>query len=46
MLGIEQLECVSYDVMCGMVYCVDNVMALINEDDCQERELRTFVVET
>ena len=37
-LGIGKLECVSYGVVCDMFYCVDCEMALINEDDCQERD--------
>jgi hypothetical protein len=45
-LGIGQLECVSYDVVCGMFYCVDSEKALINEDDRQERELRGLVDNT
>ena len=40
MLGIGQLVCVSYDVVCGMFYYVDCEKAMINEDDRQERELR------
>jgi hypothetical protein len=39
-LGIGQLECVSYRVLCGVFYYVDSEKALINVDDCQERELR------
>ena len=46
MFGIEQLECVSYGIVCGMFYCVVNEMALINEDECHERELRKLVVKT
>jgi hypothetical protein len=50
MLSIGQLECVSYDIACGVLYCVDNDKALISEDDCQERKLhiklRRLVVET
>jgi hypothetical protein len=44
--GIGQLECVSYDVVCGMFYYADNEKALINEDDRQDRELRKLVIET
>ena len=40
MLEIGQLKCVSYGVVCAMLYCVvDSQKALISEDDCQEREL-------
>jgi hypothetical protein len=46
MLRIRQLECVSYDVVYGMSYCVDIEKALINEDDYQERKLRRLIVET
>ena len=50
MFGIGQLECVSYGIVCGMFYCVDNEKAMINEDDRQERELcvelRKLVVKT
>jgi hypothetical protein len=45
-LGIEQLECVSYGVVCGMFYCVDSEKTLINEDDHKDRELCILVVET
>jgi hypothetical protein len=38
-LGIGQLEYVSYDVVCGMFYCVDCEKALINKDDRQIHEL-------
>ena len=40
MLGIGQLECVSYDVVCGMFYCDDCEKALINKVDRQECKLR------
>lgn len=40
MLGIGQVECVSYGVVYGVSYCVGSEKALINKDDCQERELR------
>ena len=50
MLGIGQLECVSYDIVCGMFHCVDCEKALINKDDCQKCELgielRKLIVET
>ena len=50
MLGIEQLECVSYSVVYGVSYYVDSEKALINDDDRQERELRVklcrLIVET
>jgi hypothetical protein len=39
MLGIGQLECISYGVVCGVSYCVDSENAMISEDDFQEREL-------
>ena len=39
-LKIEQLECVSYDIVCGVFYCVDNEKARINANDCHERKLR------
>jgi hypothetical protein len=49
-LGIGQLECVSYGVVCGIFHCVDSEKTLINEEDRQERELhvelRMLVVET
>ena len=49
-LGIGQLECVSYDVVCGMFYCVDSEKVMINEDAPQDRELRVelrrLIVET
>ena len=38
-LGIGQLECVLYGVVCGMFYYVDNEKAMINKDDHQKREL-------
>ena len=50
MLGIGQLECVSYGVVCGVSYCVDNEKALIIKDDCQECEmsvkLHILIIET
>ena len=50
MLGIGQLECVSYDVVYGMFHCVDCENAMINKDDHQRHELRVelrkLVVET
>ena len=39
MLGIGQLECVSYGVVCGLFYCADNEKVLISEDNRQEQEL-------
>jgi hypothetical protein len=40
MLGIGQLQCVSYDVVCDMFYCVDSEEeALISKDDRQKQEL-------
>jgi hypothetical protein len=44
LLGIGQLECVSYDVVCSMFYYVDCEKALINEDDRQKRELRRLII--
>jgi hypothetical protein len=44
-LGIGQLECVSYDVVCGMFYCIDIEEVLINEDDRHDCELCRLVVE-
>ena len=38
--GIGQLESVSYGVVHGMSYCVDNEKVVTNGDDRQERELR------
>jgi hypothetical protein len=50
MLEIGQLECVSYELVCGVFYCVEGGKAPISEDDSQERELRVelrkLVVET
>ena len=46
MLGIGQLECVSYDVVCGMFHCGDNEKVTINEDDRLKRQLHILVVET
>ena len=50
MLEIGQLECVSYDIVCGVFYYVDCERALINKDDYQNHELhielRKLVVET
>jgi hypothetical protein len=40
LLGIGQLECVSYGVVYGVSYCVGSEKALISEDDRQEHELR------
>ena len=34
MLGIGQLQCVSFGIVCGMFYYVDNEKSLINKDDC------------
>lgn len=49
-LGIEQLECVSHGVVCGVFHCIDSEKVLISADDRQEREvhigLRKLVVET
>ena len=49
-LGIGQLECVLYGVVCGMFYYVDNEKAMINKDDHQKHELHVelhrLVVET
>ena len=39
MLGVGQLECISYDIVCGVSYCVDNEKALISEEDCQEHNI-------
>ena len=39
MLGIGQLECVSYDVVCDVFYCVNNEKALISVNDRQDRKL-------
>jgi hypothetical protein len=50
MLEIGQLGCVSYELVCGVFYCVESGKAPISEDDSQERELRVelhkLVVET
>jgi len=32
-LGIGQLQCVSYDIVCDMFYCLDCKKALINKED-------------
>jgi len=45
-LKIGRLECVSYGVVCAVFYCVDSEKTMINEDECQECELRKLVVET
>ena len=49
-LGIGQLKCVSYGIICGVLYCVDTEKALIGKDDRHERalhvELRRLVIET
>ena len=47
MLGIGQLECVSYGVVCGVFYCVESEKALISEDGCRKLriELRKLVFE-
>ena len=39
MLGIGQLERVSYGVVCGISYYVDTEKASISENDCQEHKL-------
>jgi hypothetical protein len=39
MLRIGQLECVLYDVVCGLFFCVDIEKAMVSVDDHQEREL-------
>ena len=50
MIGIGRLKCDSYDVVCGVFYCVDGEKALINKDEHQDRKLhvklRILVVET
>ena len=46
MFGFGKLKCVSYGIVCGIFYCVDNEKAMIKEDDCHERELRKLIVET
>jgi len=44
------LKCISYGVVCGMFYSVENEKVLISEDDHQKRklhvELHKLVVET
>ena len=40
MLGIGQLNYVSYGIVYGVSYCVGSNKALINVDDRQECELR------
>ena len=44
------LECISYGVVCGVLYCANNEKALINEDNCQEHEtcveLHILIIQT
>ena len=50
MLRIGQLECVSYGIVCGVLYYVDSEKVQISVGDRQERKLRVrlrrFVVDT
>ena len=38
MLGTEQLECVSYGIVCGVLYRVNSEKTPTNKDDRRERE--------